>query len=348
MTGSELATRGTAALPAYTDADYSVSDGAAQRLIRSVPANTARGYKHDWDDFAAWCAAQGRTPLPATSQTLLEYVNYLIEDSDYDAPKSIERAIGCIRSRHRRSGHKGQPDSEAALNVLRDYKREWADLGNRVRQATPVTVPALRAMVATCDLESAAGVRDRALLLIGFAIMGRESEVSQLDIADLREDGDKGMTVFIRYSKTDQEAKGAKVQVPYGDHEGTCPVRAWRDWLSVLAGRGIVTGALFRPIDRHGRIGGEPDAAGRFAARLTGPSVSQVVTRRARLAGLSSPEGYSGHSLRAGGATAAYAAGAPVSEIAKHGRWRENSPVVLGYIRAVDGWKNNPMKGIGL
>lgn len=82
--------------------------------------------------------------------------------------------------------------------------------------------------------------------------------------------------------------------------------------------------------------------------RLTGKSVSDITHRRAVLADLEEPGGYTGHSLRSGGATSAYLAGAPVAEIAKHGRWRENSPVVLGYIRVVDQWRNNPMKGIGL
>ncbi len=50
----------------------------------------------------------------------------------------------------------------------------------------------------------------------------------------------------------------------------------------------------------------------------------------------------------AGGATAAYRAGAPVSTIAAHGRWAPTSPVVLGYIRAVDRWNDNPMHGVGL
>jgi integrase len=72
------------------------------------------------------------------------------------------------------------------------------------------------------------------------------------------------------------------------------------------------------------------------------------VRRAAERAGLPHPERYSAHSLRTGGATAAYQAGAPVSVIAAHGRWSPTSPVVLGYIRAVDRWADNPMKGVGL
>lgn len=332
----------------HRDADYAVSDATAQRVIDSVPANTRRSYDKIWTDFETWCATEGRTPLPATPQTLLSYVDHLIQGDRYHSPGSVETIIGAIRSKHRRNGYKEQPDTEAARSLLRDYKRVWADEGNRRAQAIPATVETVRAMVDTCDLSTAAGLRDRALLVIGFSIMARESEVAGLDIADVREDGDEGLAVYIRRSKTDQAAAGVDVAVPYGQQRETCPVRAWRDWTGLLTERGLVEGPLFRPIDRHGRIAGEPKTAGARALRLSGKSVSAIVHRRARLAGLPDPGGYSGHSLRSGGATSAYANGAPVSEIARHGRWSEKSPVVLGYIRAVDKWKNNPMKGIGL
>jgi integrase len=203
-------------------------------------------------------------------------------------------------------------------------------------------------MVTTCDPETAAGLRDRSLLLVGFNAMCRRSELAALNLADIISAGDEGMRVYIGSSKTDQEARGAEVSVPYGQHQPTCAVRATRDWAACLRERGIAGDALYRPVDRHDRISGEPDASGHAAGRLTGAAVSAMVRRRAILAGLDDPEKYSGHSLRSGAATAAYHAGAPVAEIAKHGRWAENSGVVLGYIRAVDEWKNNPMKGIGL
>ncbi|HEY4418581.1 MAG TPA: integrase, partial [Pseudonocardia sp.] len=57
---------------------------------------------------------------------------------------------------------------------------------------------------------------------------------------------------------------------------------------------------------------------------------------------------YTAHSLRAGGATVADAAGIPISVIARHGRWKPDSPVLLRYIRAVDRWKDNAMRDVGL
>ncbi|MGI5293254.1 tyrosine-type recombinase/integrase, partial [Nonomuraea polychroma] len=68
----------------------------------------------------------------------------------------------------------------------------------------------------------------------------------------------------------------------------------------------------------------------------------------AAAAELPNAKSYTAHSLRAGGATVAYAAGVPVSTIAKHGRWDPQSPVVLKYIRAVDRWRDNAMRNVGL
>jgi integrase len=329
----------------YTDADYSISAETARRLLNRHPDNTKRAYDRNWDQFSKWCRAEGRIDLPATAQTLADYVVRLIGISL--APVSIEQAIGTIRSVHADAGHKSQPDTTHPLSLLRAYKREWADAGGRTRKATPILIDALRAMVDTCDT-TPAGLRDRSLLLLGFNGMFRRSELSRLDLGDIRDAGDEGVNIFVSRSKTDKDARGSEVCIPYGQHTETCAVRATRAWMDVLAEHGLTTGALYRGIDRHGRIGGEAKASGRVSDRLTGDSVSTIVHRRAVLAGLPEPGGYSGHSLRSGGATSAYLAGAPVSEIARHGRWSENSPVVLGYIRAVDKWKNNPMKGIGL
>jgi integrase len=331
---------------AWADIDFTISGETAEQLLAATPENTRRAYDRNWGQFGRWCAGQGRAALPATPQTLAEYVRQLTSASL--APATIEQAIGTIRSKHRSSGYKDQPDTAETLKLLRMYKHTWTDAGGRTRKAKPVLIDALRAMVKTCDPGTLAGKRDRSLLLTGFNGMCRRSELAGLDISDIAEASDEGMVLYIRYSKTDQSATGAKVSIPYGQHRATCAVRATRTWIEAMAERGVTEGPLFRPVDRHGRVGDEPLAAGHACRRLTGKAVSDIVHRHALLAGVADPGGYTGHSLRSGAATSAYLAGAPVAEIAKHGRWSETSPVVLGYIRAVDEWKNNPMKGIGL
>lgn len=331
----------------YTDADFTISAAAAERLLAAPAENTLLAHGYDWGNFTTWCEQHGRVALPATAQTLLDYVTWMMEKPKPAAPASIDRAMGSIRAIHAERGYEDQPGIKPSRRVLRAYRRQWVKAGNRVRKAPPVMIDALRAMVDTCDPATPIGVRDRALLLLGFALMARRSELAALDIADIRP-GQEGLDVTIRQSKTDQEAKGQEVPVLNGQHPETCPVRATQAWIALLADRGITSGALFRPVDRHGRIGNEPKAAGKGGDRLTGHSVAEIIRRRALAAGLENASKYKGHSLRSGGASAAYATGAPVSGIAGHGRWAENSPVVLGYVRAVDKWKNHPMRGVGL
>jgi integrase len=331
----------------YTDADFTISAAAAERLIAAPAENTRRAHAGDWAAFEGWCSAAGRVALPATAQTFLDYVTHLIERPAPLAPASIDRAMGSIRAIHAERGYEDQPPVRPARRVLRAYRRQWADDGNRARKATPVKLGTLRALVDTCDPATPAGLRDRAILLLGFALMARRSELAGLDIADIRP-GKEGLDVLIKRSKTDQDGRGREVPVLTGQHPETCPVRATQAWIDLLAGRGITSGPLFRPIDRHGRIGDEHQAAGKPRQRLTGRAVAEIVRRRALAAGLADASGYRGHSLRSGGASSAYEAGAPIAGIAGHGRWAEQSPVVLGYVRAVDKWKNHPMRGVGL
>jgi len=324
---------GTLAEP--VDADRFVSEQTRRRIRDAVPANTHRAYTRQWAAFTAWCAASGRTELPATAATLTEYVAHLADAGH--APATIEQALAAIRTAHRTAGHRGQPDTEGARLVLRGHRRARAAGGRRARQATPVTIDTLRTMIEQCDPGTVRGLRDRVVLVLGLAMMGRRSELVALDLADLTETPD-GLEILIRASKTDQDALGAVVAIPPGQHADTDPVRLVRAWRALLAGHGHTSGPLLRSVTRHGRPG----------PALSPGAINTIVQALARRAGLEGAERYSAHSLRAGGATAAYRAGAPVSVIAGHGRWAAGSPVVLSYIRAVDRWRDNAMRGVGL
>jgi hypothetical protein len=85
--------------------------------------------------------------------------------------------------------------------------------------------------------------------------MARRIELQNLNIEDLtflRE----GLEVFIAMSKTDRDARGVSVPLPYGSHPGTRPVRVESAWLEILAEHGITSGPAFRAIDKNGRIAG--------------------------------------------------------------------------------------------
>lgn len=320
-----------------TIADHVLSQTTVSRLERSMPENTRLAYERQWDKaFVPWCEARGRTPLPATAETLAEYVSHLADLGR--APSTIEQAIATIRTVHRKAGYKGQPDTEGAMLVLKVHRRDRAEQGKRRRKAPPVTLDPLRKMIEATDPESLAGKRDRVMLVLGFSAMMRRSELAALRIEDLCFTDD-GVTVLIRQSKTDQEAAGAEVHVPHGVHADTDPVRVAQAWLSALSELGVIDGPLLRRINRWGAL--QPGT-------FSGAAVNQAVQRLAVAAGLPDAVKFTAHGLRAGGPTEAAKAGYPVSFIADHGRWSKTSPQVLEYIRPVDKWRDNPMRGIGL
>jgi len=322
----------------HTITDYTISDTTRARIEAGKAANTRRAYARQWRAFAAWCDEHGRTALPATPHTLAEYVSAMCDRPEPPAPATIHQAIAAIRSEHTRAGYTNQPDTAPALEILRAYKRARAEAGLRnQRESTPITLDALQAMLDRCDLATRRGIRDRLLLVLGLALMGRRSELVNLLIEDVRET-DEGIEVTIRTSKTDKNSEGEIVAIPRGSHPLTDPVTALRDWLKMLHEDGITSGPLLRRVFKSGRIGN----------RLGADAVNEIVRRLAVEAGLPHAETYTAHSLRAGGATVSYKAKVPVAVIAKHGRWSPASPVVLRYIRAVDRWRDNAMRNVGL
>ncbi|MDK1473585.1 tyrosine-type recombinase/integrase [Streptomyces sp. 549] len=318
------------------DPNTALSPAALDRLDRSVPENTKTAYRRQAALFIDWCEQHGRATLPASPQTLAAYVSHLC---DLDrAPATIEQAIATIRVAHREAGHDGQPDTRAALRILKTHKRDRAEQGKRKRKAPPVTLNILRAMIDTTDPATPAGQRDRALLILGFAMMARRSELAALRTDDVTFTDD-GLTVFIRASKTDQEAAGAEVHIPNGVHPDTDPVRVTRAWLDTLTAHGIHDGPLLRRINRWGHL---------LPGGMSGAAINERVRKLAVDADVPNAVAFTAHGLRAGGPTEAAKAGQPVSFIAEHGRWSKTSPQVLEYIRPVDKWRDNPMRGIGL
>ena len=322
--------------PLDTDPDATLAASTIERIKRSIPANTRRAYERQWSQFLAWCQQNGRTVLPATPHTLADYVSHLADQ--HLSASSIEQAIAAVRTVHREAGYRGEPDTRLARRVLTSHKRDLAQAGRRKRQAPPVTINVLRAMVDATDADTLTGKRDRVLLVLGFAAMARRSELASLRIEDVSFTDD-GLVVYIRQSKTDQEAAGVTVKIPAGVHPSTDPVRVVRAWLDALAEHSVTSGPLLRRINRWGQLqpGGMSPAA-----------INERIRTLARNARLPDADSYTAHGLRAGGPTEAARAGFPVAHIARHGRWSLRSPQVHEYVREVDEWRDNPMRGIGL
>lgn len=323
-----------------TAMDRVLDQRTAERMAGGFSANTRRAYRVHLDRYQKWCQEQDRTPYPATPQTMAGWVSGL-RDMGL-SPSSVEVALSAVRSEHSRRGL--AVNTEGARLVLRQHRKSWAENGGRVRQAAAITTQQLRLMIDQAPAERLAGLRDRALLTLGYAGMFRRSELARLNLEDVR-GCDEGLEVFLSQSKTDRDAHGTIVKIPYGTRRDTCPVRSVLAWMQALESEGVVGGALLRGVDRHDRISGTPGAAGTPSGRMSPESVGNAVKRLARRAGL---EGVSGHSLRAGPATTAILSGADRSDVAQQGRWGPNSTAMERYIRAGQGWERNAARHLGL
>jgi site-specific recombinase XerD len=309
----------------------------ARRYFQSARAPaTVRAYASDLADFETWCKieAGGLQAMPASPETVALY----IADAAGRGLKAstISRRLTAISVLHKAAGLGSPALDERVKDVFKGIKREH---GSLEKGAAPLLTPTIKRMIVVAreSAESAAqekaACRDAALLLVGYAGAFRRSELSSLRVEDV-EFVEDGATVLLRRSKTDQEGKGDKRALPYGSHPQTCPVRNLRRWLEVLS---EAEGPIFRPIDRHGNLG---------EAALSDRSVCEVVKRRAQAAGLSRDR-YSGHSLRAGLATAASAAGVSQRSIMDQGDWK-SVQTVMRYVREGTLFKNNAAASIGL
>jgi integrase len=204
-------------------------------------------------------------------------------------------------------------------------------LGVAQPQKTALELDALRSVILSIPADLR-GLRDRALLLIGWAAALRRSELVAVEVADLGFEPEE-VVLTIRRSKTDREGASATVAVPLGEEEATCPIGALRRWLDTAAVR---EGRVFRRIDRHGHLG----------QTLSDRALAEIVaSRAAAAAGLEGD--FAGHSLRSGFATAAArSAGRSEAAIMRHGRWK-SVQIARRYIRQGARWDDNPAANLG-
>jgi integrase len=271
----------------------------------SLADNTRRAYLSDLAHFENW---GGR--VPASAETV---ARYLAAHADTLRVATLVRRIASISKAHQTRGAPNPARSELVRTTLRGIKRARRCTQ---RQAKPL----LRAdLVLVLDAMGSGlkDIRDRTLLLIGFAGALRRSELVSLDVAEV-EHVRRGVAIHLRHSKTDQDGRGDTIAIPYG-RSRYCAVLALDAW---LAASGITEGAIFRPVDRHGRV---------HAGRLSSEAVSIVVRERVAAAGLD-PTSYSGHSLRAGFATSAAQAGVQAWRIRTQTRHASDA-MLARYIR---------------
>ena len=357
-TPGSAVTRRAAPVSRYGPVDFEVPDATAALIAEAVPENTALAYRSRWRSFGTWCAAAGRVALPATAETVAAYLTHLATERGLRAT-SVDAHLTAIRAVHRSVGAV-PPDSLTARRIVVAAQRREAARAGRYgpRKAVAVMASDLPAIVASCGPETAAGLRDRAVVLLGFALLARRSELAALNISDIEHVPGEGLAVTIRSSKTDQSARGVTRRIHYAANENVCPVLAVLAWTSFLAARDVTSGPLFTRVDRWGNVG--PAVGGRYAAgpaadgrdgRLRPQAIGAIVAAlcgsAADAASTESGERrrYSGHSLRRGGATSMLKAGAQPLNVSRHGRWSDGSRSFAGYVEEATGFgDDNPTK----
>ena len=308
----------------------------------ATAANTRRAYGSDWRHFASWCDGHGVSPLPATPGTV---AGYLADQAGTLKVSTLGRRLAAIRAVHLYSGQPIDLTARAFRDVWTGIRRTHG--GQQTKKRALLTADLRKAVAILPD--SVIGIRDRALLLIGFASAMRRSELQAIVVGSKPGHRvrftDNGLVIEIGRSKSDQEGKGAVIGIPFGSHAETCPVRALRAWLDAS---GITSGPVFRSVTRHGHIN---------KSAMTGHGIALAVKRavfRTALAdGYDKKAAYTladtvgGHSLRAGFVTSADAAGVPIAKVmeqARHVRFE----TTRGYIREADAFRDNAASYLGL
>lgn len=193
----------------------------------------------------------------------------------------------------------------------------------------PLTIADLERIAAACNSTARRDVRDKAIIIVGFASALRRSSLSELNLADV-EFVDQGAVLHIRREKQDQQGNGRMIGLPPSEKKAVCPVEALRAWIAL---RGNWAGSLFTSLQfpRH---------------RLRAESIANIIKRRAKAIGLD-PSRYAGHSLRAGFVTEAGERGIGDLLIASQTGHR-SLRTIRRYFRRRDVFKANAAGMIGL
>jgi site-specific recombinase XerD len=276
-------------------------------------ANTVKAYASDWRDFVAWCEGYKLVSLPATPAVVALYLTSLAERGLKLA--TVRRRASAVSRAHRIAGLASPIWDPRVMTLLEGLSRT---IGAPPRKKVALLREQLTTIVDLIDPGTMAGRRDRALLLVGFALGLRRSELVAINDEDLTPSPD-GVVVRIAKSKTDQAGYGADLLLAYAEPGNPCPVRSLLAWREHAA---ITSGAVFRRVTRTGVP----------TTRLTDKAVALIVKKRVRAAGLD-PADFAGHSLRSGFATQAARDGHHASQIADVTRHRDRR-VLDGYIQA--------------
>jgi site-specific recombinase XerD len=312
-------------LPADVEAELAALVAAGEELrARRHAEATRKAYESDFAHFADWCAFRGLADLPAQPEAVWLYLTAGYKVS------TLERRLSAIKWVHETNGHASPTPHPRIRELMAGIRRRF---GTRPDKVDHLATAQVAQMIATLDLDTLSGLRDRALLLVGYAGAFRCSELAALTRDQLRRSAD-GYLIQLGRTKDDQEARGRDVGIPGFPGSPLCPVAALDTWLTAA---GITDGPIFRRVTRYQTVG---------ASALSGASVARIVKRAARDAGIP-PDRLAGHSLRAGHATTAAQNRAPDRTIMRRTGHRRLE-TLDGYIRPATVFIDNSARFLGL
>lgn len=376
--------RGGRALTPYGRDPETVLDPETEALYwEGIPEATRTIYTYQWMRFVRWCGDDTLGPphpvesIPATPETVAKYIRAHMtwenaqgrlagRNGQPYAPDTVRLALAVISVAHKAHGLASPTGTDVVIKAMRGYARRWSRGNYRRAVAYAPTPEEIIAMCQTCDLTTVAGLRDALLIRLQGECGRRNSELMDLDLADLSFPTPYQVVIRIRFSKTNQDGDRPDVVMIEADRDITLPdgnvVRAWhpefcpvtllREYVQLLRSRGYDSGALFRKI--HSGQRAKTGYSGKILPeRMDRKNYQDVITRCARLAGIDhdpetgEPREVVPHSLRAAFATNGSAAGVPLGILCDQGGWSRSSPVVLVYQRAGNRWdENNPGRAI--
>jgi len=300
-------------------------------LKNSKANNTIRAYRSDYKNFGSFCFKNGFKSLPTEPKIVSLYLTHL---SMKDAKMStLRRRLVSIGVIHKLKGHYLDTKHPVIIENLMGIKRKK---GSYQKGKKPILLNHLKLIIEAIDKDTLdeTGIRklrDKAIILLGFAGGFRRVELISIDFEDL-EFISEGVKIFIRRSKTDQYGEGMIKGIPYFDNQNFCPVLHLKKWLDISK---IKSGPIFKRFSKGLILG---------MTRLTDQSVALILKKYLSDAGIENTN-YSGHSLRSGFATVSAESGADERSImAMTGH--KTSKMVRRYIREANLFKNNALNNI--
>lgn len=279
-----------------------------KRLEGAYAPATIKSYFVDFGIFAEWCEANGLAPLPASRDAIVRFLEAQAPDK---AVATLDRRLYSIRRAHRLLGLQDPTETEAVRLAIRRIKRSKFA---RPRQAKGLTSDYLRRFL-DAQPESLLGLRNRAMISLGYELLARRSELIALRTADVQTRVDGTLKVLIRRSKSDQFGEG---RTTFTSRETG---RTVLDWIKA---RKIDCETLFCPVYK-----------GKAVDRsLSDMAVRRLVKETAKRAGLPREliAQFSGHSFRVGAAQDLLRLGYDGTAIMRAGGWK-STQTVLRYLQ---------------